>query len=861
MRTPLLAHLLRLVTLPYWRLHRLRTVLTVVGVALGVTAVIAMADVSASVLASFRHTVDAVAGDCPLEVTAPTGTLDEALIERTAAVPGVAAAAGVVEAFVARADHPEQALYILGVDFLGSPVWRTQFPREAIELPDQFRFISHVDSIVLTSALAAREPVAMNAPIDVLTPTGRRTLVMRGTLGPVAAARLFDDAMGLMDLPAAQELLGRAGRVDRIAVALAPEANVEQMRTALAAALGPGVEVAPPEARGAQADSLLFALRTMLAMMSACAVIVGALIVYHTVAVSVQERRRHFALLNAAGVGRRALVAVCLAETLLLALAGVALGIVGGRLLGRLGAGIVAGAVSDIWTRLDAGEHAQATSGLVIGAAAGIVTALLAAGVAIRATFAAPTVETLRPVGLAREEPGEIWLPIAVAVALLAASWLVALTPPGIGYTGVVTAVVAACCAVYAAGAVSAPALVLLCGALTVRLGRRSPSLPGRLAAANLPRNPGRSGATVATIAVAMAIAVNVTGMVESFNRAFVGWIEQHFAPDLLVGAGGRMQLLVGTRMPDSVGAELREVPGVAAVEPFRAAPIRLGDRSVYLQGIALDQRLAHGGLPMVEGTLEGAAPALRAGSGVLLSDNLAYRLGLHRGDTLAVPTPAGPRRFRIEGIYIDYLGSLDLGAVAVAYPELARTWGDHDVNLFRLWTAPGTSPAAVRSAVLERLGVGRGYYVLTAGQFLDAIRAQVRSFFLATWALQVIAAIVGVIGVVNAQLATVLDRSTEIAVLRTIGFGTRDLTRSILLECGALGIIGALSGVAIGAMVSLQIVTVALRLVTGWRIPFTLPIGPLLVGVAAAALVSAIAGWVPARAAARVTAWQQSVD
>jgi putative ABC transport system permease protein len=490
-----------------------------------------------------------------------------------------------------------------------------------------------------------------------------------------------------------------------------------------------------------------------------------------------------------------------------------------------------------------------------------VLTALLAAGIAIRATFAAPTVEALRPVGLAREEHGEIWLPMVLAAALLGTSWLVALAPPGLGYSGLVTAVVAACCAVYAAGAVSAPALVLICGALTARFGRYSPSLPARLAAANLPRNPGRSGATVATIAVAMAIAVNVTGMVASFNNAFLGWIEQHFAPDLLVGAGGRMQLLVGTRLPDTLGAQLREVPGIAAVEPFRAAPIRLGDRTVYLQGIALDERLAHGGLPMVEGTLEEAAPALRAGTGVLLSDNLAYRLGLHQGDELSVPTPTGPRRFRIEGVYIDYLGSLDLGAIAVAYPELARTWGDHDVNLFRLWTMAGTSPTTARRAVLDRLGAGKGYYVLTASQFLDAIRAQVRGFFLATWALQVIAAIVGVIGVVNAQLATVLDRSAEISVLRTIGFTTRDLTRSVLVECGALGIIGALSGVAIGTMVSLQIVTVALRLVTGWRIPFTLPLGPLLAGVAAAALVSAVAGWVPARAASRLTAWQQSVD
>ena len=82
-----------------------------------------------------------------------------------------------------------------------------------------------------------------------------------------------------------------------------------------------------------------------------------------------------------------------------------------------------------------------------------------------------------------------------------------------------------------------------------------------------------------------------------------------------------------------------------------------------------------------------------------------------------------------------------------------------------------------------------------------------------------------------------------------------------MLIECAALGGLGAASGVAIGAMVSAQIVTVALRLVTGWRIPFTLSLAPLVVGVAVAALVSAVAGWVPARAAARVTAWQPSVD
>jgi ABC-type antimicrobial peptide transport system permease subunit len=75
------------------------------------------------------------------------------------------------------------------------------------------------------------------------------------------------------------------------------------------------------------------------------------------------------------------------------------------------------------------------------------------------------------------------------------------------------------------------------------------------------------------------------------------------------------------------------------------------------------------------------------------------------------------------------------------------------------------------------------------------------------------------------------------------------------------LGTLGALAGVLLGTMLSAEIVTIALRLVTGWRIPFTMPLGPLGASVVLAAVVSAIAGWVPARAAAQVTAWQRSVD
>jgi putative ABC transport system permease protein len=261
----------------------------------------------------------------------------------------------------------------------------------------------------------------------------------------------------------------------------------------------------------------------------------------------------------------------------------------------------------------------------------------------------------------------------------------------------------------------------------------------------------------------------------------------------------------------------------------------------------------------MVEGDLAQAAAALLDGTGVLLSDNLAFRLGLHRGDQVVLATPLGPRTFRVEGTFVDYLGSLDLGAVAVADEQLATLWDDHSATLFRLWLEPGASASAVRVAALDHLGPG--YYAITSRQFLDAVQSVLRRFFVASWVLVLVAPLVGVIGVVNSQLATVVDRWTEIAMLRTIGVSRQDLSRSVFLECGALGACGALFGLGLGAMLFAQFIGVSMRLLTGWRIPFALPLGPLVAGVLCTAVISAAAGYVPARVAARLEARQQSLD
>src|SRR5207244_4212209 len=221
-------------------------------------------------------------------------------------------------------------------------------------------------------------------------------------------------------------------------------------------------------------------------------------------------------------------------------------------------------------------------------------------------------------------------------------------------------------------------------------------SLPSRHAASSLPLITGLCGTTEATITASICIAIMLACLVDIFESAYLGWIDQHFAADLFVGRGTRVRIIAGPPIAPDVAEAIARIPGVSSVEPFRVVSMRMGDRPVFLQGISVPDRLIHGGLPMVEGDFNAAAPVLEAG------------------------------------------------------------------------------PGSVRAAILARLGPGSGTYVVTAHDFRDGVRAVLDQFFGSAWALELVAALVGVIGVVNAQVATVLDRTTEIAMLRTIGVSLR---------------------------------------------------------------------------------------
>jgi putative ABC transport system permease protein len=211
---------------------------------------------------------------------------------------------------------------------------------------------------------------------------------------------------------------------------------------------------------------------------------------------------------------------------------------------------------------------------------------------------------------------------------------------------------------------------------------------------------------------------------------------------------------------------------------------------------------------------------------------------------------PGRPAAFRIAGIYYDY--TTEGGLVVMDRRLFQELWRDPWLNSIVLYLAPGADAEAVRRTV-RRVSGREDLVLFTNRDLRHRILDIFDQTFAITYALQAIALIVAALSVLTTLVASVLERTREIGILRSLGFGRGRLARTILAEAGLLGIAANVVGVVAGLGLSLILIQVINKQSFGWTIQFLFP-GRLIVDYAALTVgVSLLAAAVPAWRAARL--------
>ncbi len=118
-------------------------------------------------------------------------------------------------------------------------------------------------------------------------------------------------------------------------------------------------------------------------------------------------------------------------------------------------------------------------------------------------------------------------------------------------------------------------------------------------------------------------------------------------------------------------------------------------------------------------------------------------------------------------------------------------------------------------------------------------------------YAVEIVAVVVAIFSVINTLLASILDRTREIGVLRAIGATQAQMRRIVVMEAGWMGLIGGVLGLFAGSVMAYHHVVYNTKELTGWTFQFYYPYGVALFSLIAAVILCLFAGYGPAKRAA----------
>jgi putative ABC transport system permease protein len=837
--------LLRLVTWPYVRRHGLRSLLTTLGIVLGVGVFLGMHTANRSVLFAFHQTVDRIAGKAELQVSSGEIGFPEEILEKVQAISEVRVAVPVIEAPVDTQLKGEGNLLILAVDMTGDGSLRDYDLESGEEsvVDDPLVFLAQPDSLIVTREFAARNLLQVGSRVPMRTMDGEKRFTVRGIMKSGGLTAAFGGNLAIMDIYAAQKVFGRGRRFDRIDLALQPGVTLQQGRTAIEMALGPGYQVEPPSSRGQHLDSVLRVYSFTANVNSAFALFIGMFIIYNSFSIAVTQRRREIGILRAIGASRAQIRNLFLLESGLAGIVGSVVGLWFGALLARGMAAYVSNMIKGIYGVAEQTvELATEPALMAVALGLGVATSLVAGFLPARNAARVDPIQALQKgryqvlsAGENRKRRGTaivFGLGAVVALAVAHSSWVF--------YAGFVMALLAML--------LLSPSVALwLTRALRPFLKWVRP-VEGALAADSLIQAPRRTSATVTALMLSLALVVGLGGIARASVESIMEWTTTALNPDLFVAASQSLSER-NFRFPESMGNVIRGLEGVDVLQMVRTQRIIYRQNPVMIVAVEADSLGERARRPQVEGPDDMYVQAAQ-GKGVILSDHFVGLYGLHYGQTIELATPTGNRRIPVVGIVVDW--SDQQGVILMDRKTYKAYFLDDSVNIFRVYAKKGASIQDLRSRIIERFAGTTRLFVLTNAEIKSWITDLTKQWLALAYAQIAIAVLVAILGIVNTLTVSIIDRRRELGVLQAVGGLRNQIRHTIWMEALTIGVVGLVLGLAVGSVALAYILEMAQRDVVGMALPYKFPFGiaamlvPIILG---SAFVAAL--W-PAEAAVR---------
>jgi putative ABC transport system permease protein len=829
-----------------------RTVLTLLGIVLGVTAVVSISLTTATTRNAYSRMFESLAGRAALEVVAEgLGGFDEKLATEVRSVPGVKAAVGIIQTPTvlfglasreASAPGGGVSALILGVDPASDAAVRDYRLQQG-------RGIKDGNELLLEVGFARAQQLELGSSVRLLTPvrsvSGPSIAELRivGLLEPRGAAAFNGGAVVFMPLSTAQRLFNLKGRVNSLQIVLADGADQQSVESQIRDLLPPGLTVQVPATRGEIAQDSLASTEIGLGSLSIVSLVAGAFVILNSFLMSLGERRRQFAILRALGATRRLVTHLLLREALLFGVAGTLLGCLGGwalsRALHQVMRQLLRVAIPDPEISL-----APFLFGLVLGPGMALIATYWPARRAGRRVVLEDLLQKREVSGEARRRwPAYLGLGlVAVMLALEAAlisEWFTpamnrSLLAPGlaVGLVGCVLAI----------PLVLRPLMHLTAIILKPLLG-----LEGRIALRQLERQPTRTALTVGVLFIAVVVSIGFGLSLRNNIGDIYRWCDQNVGYDFMVRGimPDTTTIMTAAAIPEDLADQFTAMNGVERVTKIRFVPARIQGCQVIAIPLSLSRNSP---LPLsVHADKDEIASHFRQGE-VILGSALAQRLSVGDGGSVRIESRNGPRSLRIAGTTTEYtVGGM---VVYMDWEKGKELFDFRGAHVLAIAARKEATPSLAGS--LQSFCDKNGLRLQSNAEFrkaVDEAMGGVVGFF---WMLVVLVFVVASLGVVNTLTMNVWEQTRTVGILRAVAMTRSQVRKMILGQALALGVISMVPGAGLGIGLAF-LMNLATKAVLGHRVQFHIDIPFVSACFVMALLIAMLAAFFPARRAARL--------
>lgn len=815
--------------------ERFLTALSVLGVALGIGLYLGVNVATDRAVSSFSANISSLNPASTYEVLDSSGLdFPDVVYQRVRGIAGESLPILTAHAFIPSA---KETVTINGIYTVKTFLFSDRAERNTVPLKD---FLQDLSGVVVTRPFAQKHQLKQGSVFNAYVYTKEYPLKVAGVIDDPSVP----SNEAFMDLGNFQEYFGKTGLLSRIDVK-ADEKEAEEIGRALPS----GVMIERKQVILQHRKGLIDAFQFNLRFVTFLAVLVGVFLLYNTIFISVVKRRKEIGILRGLGMGKMTVLSLFLGQGLLLGIAGSAVGILLGRFASSFSFGPVEKTVSQFF-----GSSAVPNSSLTTGDAA------FAAGLGLAVSFIASLLPALEA---ARTRPNEslregtfeqagrsrerfscctgLSAVIAAAALVCVDYRYVPFRFPWLSYGAIVLFILGA----------------TLCGPAYLGASLKALKQPlsrcfkagAVIAVGDTSGSRRRFSFAVMSVAVSSALIVATVSSIYSFRTSFIDWINTYIAADLFIKPASCTSNFCFFALPDEVVRAVERLPGIGSVNRYRALPLEFrGQRIVAGFGsAALSWKYRPGISPKEKELLE----RLTKYPEIIISDYLKVRFRLKQGDVVMIPTPKGNVAFTVDDTALSF--STLSGFLYTDRRWLKEYWGLNDATQLSVYVKKGVKPGEVIEAIEKELG---SKYALDITDNADLRRDALAVFdksFALTYAIELIAIVISLIGVVNALLILVFERKREISVLRYLGASWQQVRKVMVLSAGIVGLAGICLGAVMGAAIGLVITRVINKISFGWEVGLSFPVPLLLALMALLFATTLLAGLVPSYLARKI--------